>query len=301
VLPLFKKYSIFAALAFTAMYVIFLIVWWLAFSDNPYFFLMMFGAAFFFAFAALVLKKYFNGKALKRYQDTVKLLEQECNPAAFVEAAEPLTRNVKPPFDTTASWFMSYYARGLYEAGHEQQAANLLEALRQNVNNATNPHVRAVHIINMVPSIRSMVGGHYALEALREAEALIKEAGVADNSPRQAYALWELANLEAQQNGQLQLLAERMHEAAAYERNTWLARVECAEREALVYQTCNMTEAETVTLQFVAEHGGSLTCAARAKQRLAELSAQPACLTQPAPAMPAPAPAVPGPATPETV
>ena len=227
-------------------------------------------------------RTFFTGQTLQELYKGINLYEDECNPQAFIDysrdAAEQFASR-GAPYKVEDIWFLAYYTRALTDAGYLDEAAVRFNELRNDAAATRDALQQAAKIINIEPLIRKLLGGQYALQALEEVRALYQEHA-ANPSPREAFYLWELRCLEKQRDGDLRGLGEEMRQASNNDRNSWYVRVECAEREAWVQRAMGHLDEERERLEFVVRHGNVLPHVQRARQRLAELSAQEARLRE---------------------
>jgi len=272
VLPLLKKYELISFAVCCALYLAAGYFWFSNAHSGEELFMSIVIVIVTVFVTVRFIKSFSHSRAIWKLKQMVNLYDQSCDPEAFIEAGRKQVEGVvdDDDYDLTASWFLAFYTRALFDAGHTQEAYALFDKLRNAVDDKPGSKIRSAQIANLVSTIRDLMGGSYALDALLEVDRLLEGETIV-NSPRRSYTIWERDNLIAQRDGNLEELASRMRKASDNANNSMLIRVDCAAREALVHQTTHNAAAEEERLSFIIQNGGKLSYVGRAQARLAQL------------------------------
>lgn len=202
-----------------------------------------------------------------------RILEEDCDPARFVQEAQPLIPAMHNVQGNMEVWFLTYYALGLVEAGRVKEAADLVEELR-NATMQLKPGIeRAQYLMHLEPAARAVFGDSVALAIMDEAIRLIESDPRIPSDSLPAYMKWERDSLTALRDGNIPLLEQQLLSSRNNEKCSWFLRVRCASSLADIYRAQQDEQREREELAFVLEHGEKLSQGISAQARLAELNA----------------------------
>lgn len=223
------------------------------------------------AVSLLTAKKVVTAKADRKADEMISLYNDACDPAAFVEAARGVAREIRPPYDGTGSWFLSFYALALDDLGQRGDAARIGQAMLSSAQMATDPQTKVAILVNIEPLVQRLFGVTQALEVVDQAQEALAGSGDPDDASRMNFLDWERGILEAIRDGDDETLVQRFSSIRASASYPMRIRVSDALLEASVHKSRGDSAAERDCLLFVIQNGNRLPAVKLANERLAEL------------------------------
>lgn len=212
-------------------------------------------------------------KANQKANELVALYNERCDPYAFAEQGREVADAIQAPYTESGSWYLSFYALALVDAGQLERAATIGKAMQESAAATADPRKKAAILVNIEPLVLRLFGAQTALGVVDEAERLIAGANDADSASRRSFLAWERGLLEAlaacDENGLLEKYSF-VQQSAGYPLRV---RVLDADAQAAIYRHRGDTSRERDCLRFVVEHGNRLPAVRPAQERLAQMGA----------------------------
>lgn len=222
--------------------------------------------------ATLVMLRVMGNKAERDTAETLALYNNECNPAAFIERAQPVVANIRPPYEPMGAWFISYYAMALADVGRFDEAADIGTALQQSAAVARNDSSRSALLVALEPLVLRLFGPQTALPVIEQTVALLEKLPANHNDGQLEFMQSERERAAARVAGNDEWLLNSYREIRENEGLPLRVRVLYANLEAEICKRRGDAARERMCLEFVAARGGGLPAVPFAHARLAELS-----------------------------
>lgn len=219
----------------------------------------------------LTAKKIVTAKADRKADEMISLYNEKCDPAAFVESARVVASEIRPPYDGTGSWFLSFYALALDDLGQRNDAARIGQAMLSSAQMATDPQTKVAILVNIEPLVQRLFGVVQALEVVDQAQAVLAGSTDPDDVSRMNFLNWERGILEAIRDGDDEALVRRFSAIRGNDGYPMRVRVSDALLEASVHKSRGNAADERECLLFVVRNGNQLPAVKLANERLAEL------------------------------
>lgn len=271
-LPYFKKYSIIACIIGVAPALVVSTIY--PMMTGVIMASSISGLLLLLAIFAVSMVLGFNIMERRAEAETNKLLalyNDQCDPQALIAQGAQVAASVTYPCREAGAWFMSYYAQALLDAGETDQAKVVAHGIRQSMELAKKPALKAGILVNLVPLADKLEGTEAALELTGQGLELVRaDAGpVADE--RRAFLESQEKIMRVREAGDASAAAKLdagIRESSAYPMRI---RVEAAWAEARACYKLGDVAGERTALGFVADHGNKLALVPQAKQRLTTL------------------------------
>ncbi|MEE0844797.1 MAG: hypothetical protein U0L71_01220 [Eggerthellaceae bacterium] len=219
----------------------------------------------------LTAKKIVTGLADKKAAVMISLYNDGCDPQAFVDASQKVVREIRPPYDESGSWFLSFYALALDDLGRRDEAARIGQTMLSSAQMAQDPQVKAGLLVNIEPLVQRLFGAEQALEVVQNAQMALAGAADADSQSRLSFLKWEQGILEAILDGDGETLITRFSGIRTSLNYPLRIRVSYAILEASLHKARGESDRERECLEFVMQNGGKLPAVQLASRRLQEL------------------------------
>ena len=272
-LPYFKRYSIYVSIIAIALPVIASTVWPLATGQ------MMAASigGLVDMFALFVLGLFvgyaiFGRRADAETEKYLALYNDDCDPGALVEEGAKLASAIQFPCDQSGSWFLGYYAQALLDLGRAEQAKAIEQGMRTSMEAAKKPAVKIGILANLLPLVEKTDGAQAAMQLADEGIELCGQVGDAGAVQIRDYLESQRKVLAAELSDDPAGIEKLSASIAGSDKYPMRIRVEYAWQEASAAYRLDDAVTERKGLAFVADHGGRLALAAKAKERLAKLS-----------------------------
>lgn len=223
------------------------------------------------AVSLLTAKKIVTAKANRKADEMISLYNDACDPAAFVDAARSVAQEIRPPYDESGSWFLSFYALALDDLGQRNDAARIGQAMLSSAQMAPDPQTKVGILVNIEPLVQRLFGAQQALEVVEQAQEAIGGSSDPDDVSRMNFLNWERGILEAIRDGDDAALVQRFSAIRGNAAYPLRVRVSDALLEASVHKSRGDVAAERECLRFVVDNGNKLPAVGIAAERLAEL------------------------------
>lgn len=219
----------------------------------------------------LTAKKIVTKLADRKADEMIALYNDKCDPAAFIQASQNVVREIRPPYDETGSWFLSFYALALDDMGQREEAARIGQTMLSSAQLATDPHVKVGILVNIEPLVQRLFGVEEALEVVAQAQDAIAGSADPDDANRMSFLNWERGILEAIRNGDDETLIQRFSGIRNTPSYPMRVRVSDALLEAALHKSRGDVSHERECLDFIIANGNKLPAVDLARQRLSEL------------------------------
>lgn len=219
----------------------------------------------------LASKRIVTRMADRKADEYLSLYNDGCDPQAFLDAARNVAAAIRPPYEENGSWFLSFYALALDDAGQREEAARIGQAMLSSAQMARDPQQRAGLLVNIEPLIERLFGVDAALEVIAQAEEAVTASDSPDDGPRRDFLRSERALMEAIRNGDAATLTARFSAVRTNAAYPMRVRVSDALMEASVHKSRGDAAAERACLEFVVANGNKLPAVGLAQERLAAL------------------------------
>lgn len=219
----------------------------------------------------LTAKRVVTNMADRKADEMIALYNNACDPEAFLSSASSVAREIRPPYDPAGSWFLSFYALALDDAGKRNEAVQIGQAMLSSAQIATEPKDKAALLVNIIPLVQRLFGAEQALEVVVQAQDVLSGSNDPDDMNRMSYLNFERTVLEAIRDGDDKTLINHFSGIRNTETYPMRVRVSDALLEASIHKAQKNVAAEHECLTFVVEHGNKLPAVTLARQRLAEL------------------------------
>lgn len=218
----------------------------------------------------LAAKNISNRLANAKVEQMLSLYNDACDPQAFVVAGRDVAARIQPPYEENGSWFLSFYALALDDAGQREEAVRIGQAMLSSAQRTVDPQMKVSLLVNIEPLVQRLFGANQALEVVEAAFAAISESGVP--MPEQTSFLeWERGTLQAVRDGKDDVLVSRFSSVRVNPTSPMRLRVSDALLEAALHKARGEAADERTCLEFVVANGNKLPAVALAKERLAAL------------------------------
>ena len=219
----------------------------------------------------LTAKKIVTGMADRKTSEMLSLYNDKCDPQAFVNASQTVVREMRPPYDETASWYLSFYALALDDLGKREEAVRIGQAMLSSAQMAQDPKVKAALLVNIEPLVQRLFGVQQALDVVVQGQEVLAGSTDPDDLNRVSFLKWEQGILEAIFDGNDAVLIERFSGIRMSTGHPMRIRVSYALLEASVRKSRGEKGKERECLEFVVANGGKLPAVGLAQERLKEL------------------------------
>ncbi|WP_165055992.1 MULTISPECIES: hypothetical protein [unclassified Adlercreutzia] len=271
-LPYFKRYVIICCVAAAAVPLIASTIWPLLTgqimaASLPGLITLL--VLFFGTMAAM--QRVMGMKAQVETERLFALYNEQCDPDALIDQGAPVAALVEPQCGELPSWFMSYYAQALLDAGQVERAQAVKATQLGGVASLKKPEARAAVVVNMVPLALKLDEPVDALGLIEQGEGLLE--GLADDASaqRRAYLASQRELVSARCAEDPQGLLDLCEQVRANAEHPLRLRVERAWDEAQACYRLGDAARERACLEFVVEHGNKLALVTPARTRLAAL------------------------------
>lgn len=271
-LPYFKRYSIYVSIMAIALPVVVSTVWPL-FTGQ----MMATSVGGLVALFALFVLGLFSGYAVfgrKADAETERLLaayNDRCDPQALVDEGAKLANSIPFPCDQSGSWYLGYYAQALLDLGRTEQAQAIQKGISDSAAAAKKPAAKAGILSNLLPLVEKTEGPQAAIAVADEGMDACGQLADAGAAQMRDYFESQRKVLQAELSDDASDIAKVASAIAGNDRYPRRIRVEYAWRQASAEFKLGDKEAERKCLRYVADNGGKLALAAKAKERLAAM------------------------------
>ncbi len=225
-----------------------------------------------FAIGLFVGYGIFGKRADAETEKYLAFYNDDCDPAALVDAGAKLAEAIPTPCDQSGSWFMGYYAQALLDLGRRDEAMGILAGLKASMQAAKNASAKVGILVNVLPLVEKAEGPKAALDLADEGVGLCDQAGDAGASQMRDYLESQRKVLRVELSDDPADIAKIAGGIAGSDRYPMRIRVEFAWREASAQYKLGDLAEEKRALEFVARNGGKLALAQKAAERLAKLA-----------------------------
>lgn len=216
---------------------------------------------------------YFKRKSTVDVDTLLDIYNESCDPSAFVEQSQLYVNGILAPYDSTSSWYMSYYAQALLDLGQVQQAQKIEQDMYDSIREATDVDQQAKIIVNLVPLARKLLGHADAVPIIQKGiELLNSSEAVKDGYAYESYLQNQLVVCTALAEHDDEKLVRFYSSSRNNETLPLRIRVEQAWEEAQIHYRAGETAREVECLEFIVAHGNKLAFVKAAQDRLLSLS-----------------------------
>lgn len=197
----------------------------------------------------------------------------ECDPDALISEGGWLADAIAFPCNQMGSWFMGYYAQALLDAGRADEARKVAEGLDSSMRAAKSAAVRAGILVNLLPLAEKLESPQDALGLLNQGLEWCDEDNERKVAHLREFLLSQKKVLEARAAADQRAIASIAESIVPSGLYPMRIRVEYAWDEASAHYKLGNAPEEKRCLEFVAKNGNKLALAAKARERLASVSA----------------------------
>lgn len=216
---------------------------------------------------------YFKRKSTVDVDTLLDIYNESCDPSAFVEQSQLYVNGMLSPYDSTSSWYMSYYAQALLDLGQVQQAQKIEQDMYDSIREATDVDQQAKIIVNLVPLARKLLGSADSVPIIQKGiELLNSSEAVKDGYAYESYLQNQLVVCTALAEHDDEKLVRFYSSSRNNETLPLRIRVEQAWEEAQIHYRAGETAREVECLEFIVAHGNKLAFVKAAQDRLLSLS-----------------------------
>lgn len=208
----------------------------------------------------------------------VALFNDDCDPEAFIEAAQGFIPTMQKPYDRWSAWYLSPYALALIDAGRTPDAQQIVDNMHDSLGQTTDPATLTALYVNLYPPVKELYSRDLATWCLDQAEQSIANAPEpkkAEDAKKQAenrqYLSWARRLAAAEDANNDSYLLQLHQSVVANDVNPQRARVQSALAAADCAKHLGDAEEERRFLEYVIQHGNKLKAVQAAKEQLEEL------------------------------
>ena len=139
----------------------------------------------------LTAKKIVTGMADRKTSEMLSLYNDKCDPQAFVDASQTVVREMRPPYDETASWYLSFYALALDDLDKREEAVRIGQAMLSSAQMAQDPKVKAALLVNIEPLVQRLFGVQQALDVVVQGQEVLAGSTDPDDLNRVSFLTLE--------------------------------------------------------------------------------------------------------------
>lgn len=226
-----------------------------------------------FVGTTLIALLYFKRKSTVDVDTLLDVYNESCDPGAFVEQSQLYVNGMQAPYDSTSSWYMSYYAQALLDLGQVQQAQKIEQDMYDSIREASDVEQQAKIVVNLVPLARKLLGPSDTVPIIQKGIELL-DTGVAvkDGFAYESYLQNQLVICTALAERDDAKLVRYYSSSRTNESLPLRIRVEQAWEEAQIHYRAGDTAREVECLEFIVAHGNKLAFVGAAQDRLISLS-----------------------------
>lgn len=226
-----------------------------------------------FVGTTVVALLYFKRKSTVDVDTLLDVYNESCDPGAFVEQSQLYVNGMQAPYDSTSSWYMSYYAQALLDLGQVQQAQKIEQDMYESIRDANDVEQQAKIVVNLVPLARKLLGSSDTVPIIQKGIELLNSGiAVKDGFAYESYLQNQLVICTALAEQDDAKLIRFYSSSRTNETLPLRIRVEQAWEEAQIHYRAGDTAHEVECLEFIVAHGNKLAFVRAAQDRLLSLS-----------------------------
>lgn len=216
---------------------------------------------------------YFKRKSAVDIDALLDVYNESCDPGAFVEQSQIYVNGMQAPFDSSSSWYMSYYAQALLDLGQVQQAQKIEQDMYESIRQANDVEQQAKIIVNLVPLARKLLGSADTVPVIQKGIELLNSGeAVKDALAYEGFLQNQLVICTALAEQDDEKLIRFYSSSRTNETLPLRIRVEQAWEEAQIHYRAGDTARELECLEFIVAHGNKLAFVKAAQDRLLSLT-----------------------------
>ena len=222
-------------------------------------------------FGPILTFNVFNRKADARFEGIMNLYNEQCNPQAFIDEAEPLVARFTEPYGPFEAWFLSFYALALLDVDRTEEAAIIGKKMQDFALNTQNPDEKLGLLVNILPLVLRLFGPQAGMNIISQAQALINENPTPNNANQANYLESQRQMVQAVIDNDAEYLLSRCKSIREDEAGVQQMRVRVLEahKEAQIRELQGDFAGARECWEFVRQYGNCLPCVKEAEQRLA--------------------------------